>query len=164
MSPVAAKSSPYPCWLSRIMPAACLLLAGFGSVDAQQPPQTAEDSSANQRSLLFGPDEVAAVRRALAAQNSTAVPEASTVPEEMKATVSNIFVSGLVNSGDGQWTVWANGYRISSDHQPPSFRVVSVKENDVEIVTGGEQPVRFHLRPYQTWRAAQHDIVDGIVP
>ncbi len=153
---------------------ALLLLNGIGTSEAQQPsppPLSApsqSDEAPPERSLLFGPDEVTAVRKAIAALTGASAPEGgqvnSDVAEAAKLVAPNIFLSAVVDLGNGQWTVWANGYRINPGHQPPGFRVISVKENTVEIIAEGEQIARFRLHPYQTWRAAQHDIVEGIVP
>lgn len=127
----------------------------------------ARESPSGGRTLLFSADEAAAIRRALAGQvaaESPVQPEQGEASGTVRPTASNIFVSGLVDLGDGQWTVWANGYRISPEHQAPGFRVVSVRKDEVEIVVDGESPARFHLHPYQTWRVGQRDIVEGIVP
>ncbi len=150
-----------------------LLLAGFRSAEAQQPlspsPVISSDHAApmnsSERSLLFGSDDVASVRRAIAVFTGATVSgtDQGSDTAVVKVVQSNIFVSALVDFG-GHWTVWANGYRIEPGHQPPGFRVLSVKEDKVEIATDGEQPARFQLRPYQTWRAMQHDVVEGIVP
>jgi hypothetical protein len=159
--------------LIRFVAAVLLLLIALGPTRAQQlpaptPSGDASSVSQSEPSLLFTANEVAAVRRAIAALKGVGTEEAAQAKGALNAAPkpkeSNIFLSALVDFGDGQWTVWANGYRISPGHQPPGFRVVAVKENTVEIVTEGEQPARFQLRPYQTWRAAHHDIVEGIVP
>lgn len=150
----------------RLFLAMVFVMGGWGPLSAQQSPShSSSESGDGGRSLLFNAEEVASIRRALTNQS-----EGGPATETGKALIgerggeTNIFVSALVDLGNGQWTVWANGYRISPDHQAPGFRVVSVKQNDVEIVTQGSDPVRFHLRPFQTWRAARHDIVEGIVP
>lgn len=150
--------------------AGLFMMASIAVTNAQQssqPPVQSGDASVPTemgRSLLFSPDEVVAVRNAIAALTGASTPDVNNVPVEAKHALPNIYLSALVDFGDDQWTVWANGYRISPQHPAPGFRIVSVKENKVEIVTEGEQPVRFELHPYQTWRAAQHDIVEGIFP
>ncbi|WP_199175496.1 hypothetical protein [Telmatospirillum siberiense] len=150
--------------LCRALLAAAVSVAAPGPAHAQQSPPPGEPGAGG-RTLLFSAEEAAAIRRALAGQSEGgASADMEKAVSAGKGGAANIFVSALVDLGNGQWTVWANGYRISPDHQPPGFRVISVKENDVEIVTLGDEPARFHLRPFQTWRAARHDIVEGIVP
>ena len=136
-----------------------LFLAAVGgrSANAQQPAP----------SLMFTPAEVAAMLKALTPSTETgeASPDAQAAePGTVAPRVPNVFVSAVADFGDGQWTVWANGYRIAPDRQPPGFHVVSVQDNMVEIVVSGEQAAHFRLRPYQTWRAGHPDIVEGIVP
>ncbi len=127
------------------------------------PPQTS-------RSLMFSDAEVDAVAKALAAlekvRETGIAAEADQAPAEQpqKSRVPNIYVSAILDLGDGNWTVWANGYRINARQQAPEFKVVAVKDNLAEIVVDGDQPARFRLHADQTWRSAHHDIVEGIFP
>jgi hypothetical protein len=131
-----------------------------GGGPAERPPE---------RSLLLDGPEVAAIRKALAVAAATAAAAASGQAGEVQIVVPkeppfNIYVSAILDPGDGRWTVWANGYRIDPKHQPTGFRVLAVHDNAVEIVAEGDEPIRLQLRPFQTWRAHQRDIVEGIVP
>ncbi len=83
---------------------------------------------------------------------------------QAKPRLPNVYVSAILDFGDGNWTVWANGLRVTPDHQSPLFRVSSVRNNAAEIVVPGEDGGRFVLQPYQTWRSRQKDVVEGIVP
>ncbi len=76
----------------------------------------------------------------------------------------NVYVQAVLDFGGGSWTVWANGIRITQNQQSPLFRVVGVRGDVVDIVVPGDGGGRFQLRPYQTWRSRQQDIVEGIVP
>jgi hypothetical protein len=147
-------------WIAAII----LLLTAIGyPAAAQQPaPQQVEPS------LMFTPDEVNAIRKALVPQP---VEEASqggggtdATAAKGKAKSPNIYVSAILDLGEGQWTVWANGQRITQDRQLPQFRILSVKQNAVEIVLPVDPPTKFSLHPYQTWRVDHHDIVEGIFP
>ncbi|HIJ38901.1 MAG TPA: hypothetical protein HPP80_08405 [Rhodospirillaceae bacterium] len=123
-----------------------------------------------QPSLLFTPDEVAAIERAMggsdkgnaAAEEQTGTGEAE---EKKSGAQPNIYVSAVMEIGKDDWTVWANGYRIKADHQPPGFQVVGVRNNVVDIVVQqGDQTYKLKLQPFQTWRSAHHDVIEGIVP
>jgi len=129
-----------------------LLLAG-AAAQAQEMP----------KSLLFSPAESESIARALTDFERMNVTGQS-VEEAAPLTVPNIYVSAIVDFGDGQWTVWANGYRISPNHQTPQFTVTSVQNDSAEIQISGEKPEKILLRPYQTWMARSHSIVEGIVP
>jgi len=127
-------------------------------------------------SLMFSPADVAAIEKAQATAlqpvgTATAEPVGEQAPEAEseappppKPTVPNVYVSAIVDLGDGQWTVWANGYRITPGRQPPGFTVLAVADDAVDIAVTGEQPARFRLHPFQTWRSRQGDIVEGIHP
>ena len=130
-------------------------------------------------SLLFSDIDADSIQRAIAAfermsnlpvaeieqSQSQAQAEASPGVRGVRPSgVPNVYVSAVMDFGEGQWVVWANGYRISPEHQAPEFSVVSVKKNSVEVFVPGDQPARFHLHPYQTWRSRHHDIVEGILP
>ncbi len=148
-----------------VLALACLGVQPVQAADVQASPQPNQAEPAP--SLMFTPAEVAAIRRALSHiplnPVSSVQAGAGSGPPAVR-TQSNIFVSGVGDSGDGQWTVWANGYRISPDHQAPDFTVVSVRDETVEIVVTGQQPAHFRLHPHQTWRAEHHDIIEGIFP
>lgn len=115
-------------------------------------------------SILFSGAEEIAVKKAILDYERMKVTGSSV--EEAVATpdIPNIFVSALAYYGEGQWTVWANGYRVTPQRQPPGFTVVEVDENKAEIAVGGAKPARFFLRPYQTWRSRTNDVVEGIIP
>lgn len=128
------------------------LFLGFASAAQEQP-----------KSLLFNAGEAEAVRRAWAdfeRMNLTGKP----VEEGPAPQGSNIYVSGIVDFGEGHWTVWANGYRISPTRQAPLFTVLAVKDDFAEIQVPGDKPERILLRPYQTWLVRSHNVVEGIVP
>jgi len=141
-----------------------MLLASMAPVrlPAAEPPQGGVPSS---KSFMFNSQEAGELAKALAdfermKSTGNAVEETAAPPPD----VPNIYVSALAYYGEGQWTVWANGYRIVPGKQAPNFSVVSVNEDRAEIAVGGTKPARFMLHPYQTWRARYNDIVEGIVP
>ena len=134
-----------------------LIVAGIPA-DAAPPPSAAKP-------LLFSPEETASLEKAVA--DYERLETTGQKSEEAAAPPSatpNIFVTAIADYGEGQWTVWANGYKISPGRQPPDFSVLGVKTDQAEIMVPGEQPVRFTLHSYQTWRARSKDIVEGIFP
>ena len=132
----------------------------------------AEEAPAGRKpSLIFTDSEMSAVEKALAAYDKISgvsganESETSGAPDEIPATNQpNVTVSAVMDLGDGNWTVWANGYRIRPGHQAPGFTVVGVKNDMVDIVVPGEQEARLRLKPNQTWRARHHDVVEGLAP
>ena len=118
------------------------------------------------KSLLFDPAEVATLTKAIADYERSKIAGAPVIEdkEAPPPSVPNIYLSGMAYFGQGQWTVWANGYRIAPNRQAPNFTVVAVNDSEVEIAVGGSDPARFKLRPYQTWRSRSRDVVEGIVP
>ncbi len=129
---------------------------------AMAAPAAADD--ALPKSVMFTGGETVAVRQALADAQSGKLPAEEGGGLAGAASDRNIYVSGVADMGDAGWTVWANGLRISPTHQAEAFTVEAVKDDVVDIAVGGEHPAKFRLHPYQTWRAAHHDIVEGIVP
>jgi len=124
-------------------------------------------------SLMFNPQEVQAVEKAyadhlhpaaLAAAQAKAEAARQAQIEAEKPRVPNIYVSAILDLGGGQWTVWANGIRITPDHQPPLFHVVAVNGNTVEIVSEAEASTHIRLQPNQTWISRDGSVVEGIVP
>jgi hypothetical protein len=119
---------------------------------------------------MFFDSDVAAIESARQGGPPPAIAEAapSEAPEAeglpLMSRLPNVYVSAVVDVGDGRWTVWANGYRITPGHQPPRFNVLSVADGTVEIAVPGDDPARFRLHANQTWRSRQRDIVEGIVP
>jgi len=130
---------------------ACSAVAGAGEVSVGN-------------SILFNDADEFALKRAILDYERMRVTGSSV--EEAVATPDspNIFVSALAYYGEGQWTVWANGYRVTPGHQAPGFTVVAVSEETAEIAVGGGKPAHFALRPYQTWRSRTNDVVEGIFP
>jgi hypothetical protein len=123
---------------------------------------------------MFWPEDVDAINKAiqdhehppaadLAAQARTDAAK-SVADEAARPRKPNVYVSAVLDFGGGNWTVWANGLRITPDKQSPLFRVVSVHGDAVEIVVPGEGGGRFRLQPYQTWRSRQKDVIEGIEP
>jgi len=141
--------------MSIIARRACLLLllATGIAAEAQEAP----------KSLLFTPTEADAVAKAMAEFDRMNVTGQS-VEEAAAPQGTNIYVSAIVDYGEGRWTVWANGYRISPERQPPQFTVLAVKDDLAEIRVSGDKQDRILLRPYQTWLARSHSIVEGIFP
>lgn len=141
------------------------LLAAFVALLAVQAiAQDAPPPSAN-RSLMFTPEEVAHITGAIADVNRPRVE--TRVDDETgpaKPVLPNIYVSAVADYGAGQWTVWANGMRISPGRKAPGFQVVGVKDDRVEILVEADSPMRILLRPHQTWLAASNNVVEGIVP
>lgn len=88
----------------------------------------------------------------------------ATVVEAKRPRIPNIYVSAVLDFGAGDWTVWANGLRVTPDQQSPLFKVVAVHGNTVEISVTSDGGRRIALQPYQTWRSRQRDVVEGIVP
>jgi len=125
----------------------------------------ATDMGAPSKSLLFSPEEAAEVSKAIA--DYERLETTGQKSEDIVApppSVPNIYVTAIADYGDGLWTVWANGYRISPNRQPPGFTVTGVSQDRAEISVPGEQPIRLSLRVAQTWRARSKDIVEGIFP
>ncbi len=125
-------------------------------------------------SVLFAPDEFQAINQAfadhdhpsaaqLASQRQAAAIVAATV-EAQQPRIPNIYVSAVLDFGGGDWTVWANGLRITPDQQSPLFKVVAVRGNTVDISVTSDGGTRIALQPYQTWRSRQRDVVEGIAP
>ena len=131
---------------------------------------------ARKPSLLFTDAEMIAVEKGLAAFDrlsgnaSSAAADSETTPgaagpEELPvSTQSNVTVSAVMDFGNGDWTVWANGYRIRPGHQAPGFTVVAVRHDVVDILVPGEQEAHLRLKANQTWRARHRDIVEGLAP
>ncbi len=118
------------------------------------------------RSLLFNSADASAIARAIGDYERSKKVGVPVVADDQAPppAVPNIFVSALAYYGEGEWTVWANGYKIVPGRQAPDFSVVSVSADKVEIVVAGDSPARFTLQPYQTWRSRSRDVVEGIVP
>ena len=121
-------------------------------------------------SLIFTEQEVIAIEKAVnafdKAQGVVGIPDNESSggggTEELPAvTQPNVSVSGVMDFGNGDWTVWANGYRIRPGHQAPGFTVVAVKDDVVDIVVPGDQEARIRLKSNQTWRARHRDVVEG---
>lgn len=121
-------------------------------------------------SLIFTEQEVIAIEKAVnafdKAQGVIGTPDneasGSGGTEELPAvTQPNVSVSAVMDFGNGDWTVWANGYRIRPGHQAPGFTVVAVKDDLVDIVIPGDQEARVRLKSNQTWRARHRDVVEG---
>jgi hypothetical protein len=125
----------------------------------------AEEPAVSQRKpLLSRPESVAALNKAIAdfqrmEQTGQKIEEGAPAPR-----APNIYVTAIADYGGGQWTVWANGYRINPNRQPPDFTVLAVNTDRAEIEVKGEQPIRVTLRSAQTWRSRSQDVVEGIFP
>lgn len=119
-----------------------------------------------QNSLLFYEGDAHALSQAIRDFDRMRVTGAVVEEKQAEAPpdVPNIFVSALAYYGEGDWTVWANGYRVTPTRQPPQFSVIAVNADKAEIAVGGSKPARFFLRPSQTWRSRTNDVVEGIVP
>jgi len=143
---------------------------------AAQPPATnaTAPAVAPVASLMFTPQEVQAIDKAfadhlhppaeqVAAQVNAAALQQAQI-EAARPRVPNIYVSAVLDFGGGEWTVWANGLKLTPTHQSPLFHVVSVSGNTVEIVPIAQPSTHIRLQPYQTWRARQGDVVEGIIP
>ena len=126
--------------------------------------QSPETLPASRPSLLFTPAEVAALRQAFADAAKPRTQLQAEAPTAAGPALPNIYVSAVAEFGSGQWTVWANGYRIVPGRQPPDFQVLSVRDDSVEIVFPGTPPSRFVLHPHQTWLGRSDSIVEGIFP
>ena len=125
-------------------------------------------------SLFLWPDEVAAINHAIEDRDHPPAGEiaAKAHEEAQKAAATdaskphlpNVYVSAILDFGDGNWTVWANGLRVTPNSQSPLFHIVAVRGNSVDIMVPGDGGGRFVLQPYQTWRSRQKDVVEGIYP
>ena len=143
------------------------LMAACAAVLLGSGPAAAGEDVPLPRPLLFNEGEAGAVTRAILDFERLKVTGTAAPVEEPGANAPespNVFVSALAYYGEGQWTVWANGYRVSPGRQPPAFTVISVNDERAEIAVAGSKPAHFMLRPYQTWRSRFNDIVEGIVP
>jgi len=140
-----------------------LLLLAASAGFAQTPP--ADTAPGKRSSLLFTAGEQAAILKALSEVGRQAPAASQTEPAEEETSFPNIYVSAVAQFGPGQWTVWANGYRIVPGRQAPGFQVLAVHDDGrVEIIVPGDPPARFTLQPHQTWMAQSESIVEGIVP
>lgn len=123
-------------------------------------------------SVMFTPEEIKAIDQAffdrdhpLSAQASAQTQATVTAAAEaLRPRIPNIYVSAVLDFGGGEWTVWANGLRVTPDQQSPLFKVVSVRGNTVDISVTSDGGTRISLQPYQTWRSRQRDVVEGIFP
>jgi hypothetical protein len=125
-------------------------------------------------SVFLWPDEISAIQKAIdehdhppaseLAAKAHAEAQLQAAQEAARPRLPNIYVSAVLDFGGGNWTVWANGLRVTPNSQSPLFRVVSVRGNAVDIFVPGQDGGRFVLQPYQTWRSRQKDIVEGIYP
>jgi hypothetical protein len=125
-------------------------------------------------SIMFWPDEVAAIEKAIeehehppvAVQQAKADARAAQAAAEegRRPRMPNVYVSAILDFGDGNWAVWANGLRVTPTSQSPLFHVNAVRGNAVDIVVPGANGAHFQLQPNQTWRSRQRDIVEGIYP
>ena len=140
---------------------ALLLAASAARLPAAEPPLA--PAPAPGKSLLFAPADASAISKAIADFERTKT--TGVVAEDVRPPdVPNIYVSALAYYGEGEWTVWANGYRIVPNRQPPDFTVISVTQDSAEISVSGSHPARFVLHPYQTWLSQSDDVVEGIFP
>lgn len=120
--------------------------------------------------VMFTPDEAKAIEQAFmdhdhpSAEQLAAQALSAAVVEAKRPRIPNIYVSAVLDFGGGDWTVWANGLRVTPDQQSPLFKVVAVHGNIVEISVTSDGGTRIALQPYQTWRSRQRDVVEGIVP
>ncbi len=136
---------------------------------------TQDASYGTNDSVMFSDSEFFAIKKAIAdhdhpivkqheeiAAQATAEKEESI--EAARRKVPNVYLSAVMDFGGGDWTVWANGLRVTPDHQPALFQVVGVRGNAVDFVVPGDGGDKFELQPYQTWRSQQRDVVEGIYP
>ncbi len=124
--------------------------------------------------LFFWPDETASIAKAIEehdhppaselAAKAQALAAEQAAMDILRPRLPNVYVSAILDFGNGDWTVWANGLRVTPNSQSPLFRIVAVRGNSVDIVVPGDDGGRFVLQPYQTWRSRQKDVVEGIVP
>ncbi|HIJ63640.1 MAG TPA: hypothetical protein HPQ04_13175 [Rhodospirillaceae bacterium] len=136
--------------------------------DAEEAPPVARKPS-----LLFTEGEVGAIEKGQtifdrlngnpSAADSEA-PSAAGTEETPLSTQPNVTVSAVMDFGNGDWTVWANGYRIRPGHQAPGFTVIAVRHDVVDILVPGEQEAHLRLKANQTWRSRHRDIVEGLAP
>ncbi len=125
-------------------------------------------------SVMFTPAELAQIAKAVEdhlhpraveiAKASAAAASLAAQTAIAKPHVPNIYVSAVLDFGGGDWTVWANGLKVTPGRQSPLFRVTSVSGNSVDIEVPSEAGLRVRLQPNQTWRSREHDVVEGIVP
>lgn len=122
-------------------------------------------------SMMFTASQVKSILKAIADHEHPPAVEAAAPAKAAEAAeaaaaprVPNVYVSAVVDFGGGEWTVWANGQRVTPGHQAAAFQVLAVRGNSVDIEVPGEGGGRFRLEPYQTWRARDHSVVEGIVP
>ena len=160
--------------------AVLLLLSGVAraadtpspAAPASTPPAEpkAPAASAPVSSIMLWPADLAAIQKAIndhehpPAAEIEALAHAAAAVESLRPRKPNIYVSAVLDFGDGHWTVWANGLRITPNRQSPLFRIVGVHGDAVDIFVPGEGGGRFVLRPYQTWLSRRQDVVEGIVP
>lgn len=148
--------------------------AAAKAADEQAAATTPAENAKPPFSVMFSAEDMKAINQAFgdharpsareASPQAQAAQVLSAVVEAKRSRGPNIYVSAVLDFGGGNWTVWANGLRVTPDQQPPLFRVLSVHGDTVEIAVAGESETRIVLQPYQTWRSSQRDVVEGIVP
>jgi hypothetical protein len=113
--------------------------------------------------MMFSPEEVATIRRALGLLPSekTAIVGPINVIAPPREIPKNIHLSAVADLGGGQWTVWINGIRITPDRQSADFEVIGVNAGGVDIRILGESPMKIRLYPNQTWHGDGAIITEG---
>lgn len=144
------------------------------AADAQPAADAAKSPKPPYPLLFLWPEESAAIDQAISERDhppATEVRAKAQAQEEAAAAaynsgphLPNVYVSAILDFGDGDWTVWANGLRVTPAQQSPLFHIVAVRGNAVDIVVPGAEGGRFVLQPFQTWRSRQKDVVEGIFP
>ena len=120
------------------------------------------------KSMMFTDGEVLDIERALGRVPPAVVPgegDKAAVAQAPPPRQPNIYVSAILGSGGGGWTVWVNGRRVTPTRQQAGFEVTDVVGDMAEIVVRRAGAVEhLKLRANQTWRARERDIVEGIYP
>lgn len=73
-----------------------------------------------------------------------------------------LYLSGILYSAPGDWTVWVNGQRMRPSEKAPLFEVVEVTARQVMLsVAWGETSRQVILEPNQTFLPSLGQVVEG---
>lgn len=128
----------------------------------------AADPAPNGGSLLFSPEQRAAILDALAAraiwEEAGGTPPPIDPPVPAAAAPRSVHLAGLLYAGPGRWTLWLNGRRVTPQDRPAELIGLTVGPSAVDLVwldrdSGREVPMR--LRPDQTYLLDGDRVVSG---
>lgn len=111
--------------------------------------------------LMFSIDELNDIQL----RSSTAGSGADSAKDKKNDSIENatLYLSTILYSGPGDWTIWVNGVPIGPQQDFQAFKVTDINSRYVELVVPlsaeGMRPVR--LSPNQTFVAKSGAVIEG---